>query len=462
MIRFGTSGWRAVISDEFTFANVRRVSRAIAAVVRESGAAEPAGVAVGYDTRFLSEKFAAEAAAVLMAEGIPAQIATDFLPTPVLAFAITRGGLAGGINVTASHNPPEYNGMKFSTADGAPAPPETTRRIEALAPQMSGDPPPAGSEQPVALDPKEAYFVRLRELIDVDALRRAHLKVGVDSRFGTTRGWLDRFLEDSGVQVVRVNDRRDPMFGGDSPDCSGRNLNGLKEAVRTEKLDLGLATDGDGDRFGVVDRDGTEVTPNLILALLADDLAETRGWRDGVGRTVATTHLLDRVAAHHGFPVYETPVGFKYFQPLLSSGKIFLGAEESAGLSVKGHVPEKDGILATLLVAEMVGRREESIAAQARRLYDKVGTVVTRRVDRRFDPEAREELSRRTATAPDRLAGVAVDRVVTLDGSKWIREDGAWLLVRISGTEPVVRIYAEAGEPEALDELVQAGLALLP
>jgi phosphoglucomutase len=462
MIRFGTSGWRAVISDEFTFANVRRVSRAIAAVVRESGAPGASGVAVGYDTRFLSERFAAEAAAVLMAEGVPAQIATGFLPTPVLAFAITDGGLAGGINITASHNPPEYNGMKFSTADGAPAPPETTRRIEALALEMSGEPLPAGSKQPADLDPRAAYFLRLRELIDVDALRRAGLKVGVDSRFGTTRGWLDRFLEDSGVQVVRVNDRRDPMFGGDSPDCSGKNLDVLREAVRSENLDLGLATDGDGDRFGVVDGDGTEVTPNLILALLADDLAETRGWREGVGRTVATTHLLDRVAAHHGFSVFETPVGFKYFQPLLSAGKIFLGAEESAGLSVKGHVPEKDGILATLLVAEMVGRREESIAAQARRLYDKVGTVLTRRVDRRFDPEARDELSRRTATPPDRLAGVAVDRVVTLDGSKWIREDGAWLLVRISGTEPVVRIYAEAGEPGILEELVQAGLALLP
>jgi phosphoglucomutase len=462
LIRFGTSGWRAVISDEFTFANVRRVSRAIARVVRENGAASTAGVAVGYDTRFLSERFAAEAAAVLIAEGVPAQIASDCLPTPVLAFAITHGRLAGGINVTASHNPPEYNGMKFSTADGAPAPPETTRRIETLLPQVSGDPPVEGGEQPVALDPKEPYFLRLQELIDMEMLRSSRLKVGVDSRFGTTRGWLDRFLDESGVQVVRVNDRRDPLFGGDSPDCSGKNLNALREVVRTENLDLGLATDGDGDRFGVVDRGGEEVTPNLILALLADHLAEARGWRDGVGRTVATTHLLDRVAAHHGFAIHETPVGFKHFQPLLSAGQIFLGAEESAGLSVKGHVPEKDGILAALLVAEMVGRRGESIATQVRRLYEKVGTVVTRRVDRRFDPKARGELTRRTATPPDRLAGVVVDRVVTLDGAKWIREDGAWLLVRISGTEPVVRIYAEADEPGALDELVQAGLALLP
>jgi phosphoglucomutase len=460
MIRFGTSGWRAVISDEFTFANVRRVSRAVAAAVREGGGGER-GIAVGYDTRFLSERFAAEAAAVLAEEGIPAHLATGSLPTPVLAFSILHLGLAGGINITASHNPPEYNGLKFSTAEGAPAPPEVTRRIEALVAEVDGEAPTASVSRPVALEPREPYFARLGALVDADVLRRRKLKVGVDARFGTTRGWLDRFLAENGLEVVRVNDRRDPMFGGGSPDCSGPQLARLSDAVRAGGLDLGLATDGDGDRFGIIDRDGSEITPNLVLALLADYLAETRGWREGVGRTVATTHLLDRVAAHHGFPVHETPVGFKYFQPLLATGKIFMGAEESAGMSVKGHVPEKDGILATLLTAEMVARRGATLAEQVSRLYQQVGTVVTRRVDRRFEPVAREELARRTARAPHRLAGVPVERVVTTDGSKWIRADGAWLLTRISGTEPVVRIYAEAPDAVTLDALIEAGLALL-
>ena len=462
MIRFGTSGWRAVISDEFTFDNVRRVTRAVARYLAESPGTEGQGVAVGYDTRFLSENFAAEAAAVLAAEGRPAWLSPVALPTPVLAFAILEGGLAGGINITASHNPPEYNGMKFSTSDGAPAPLEVTDRIEKLSGEVSSAAVSVGAEEISVLQPGEAYFARLGKLVGEDVLGSARLRIAVDSRFGTTRGWLDVFLERCGVEVIRLHDRRDPLFGGTSPDCSGTNLDDLRSAVVDQQLDLGLATDGDGDRFGIVDADGEIVNANLVLALLVDYLHTSRGWDEGVGRTVATTHLVDRVAAEHGFAVHETPVGFKYFQPLLASGRVFLAGEEIAGLSVKGHVPEKDGILAACLVAEMVAATGSAVGTLVEDLFRRVGTVLSRREDRRFAPEQRAALAERLERRPSRLAGVHVAEVNTIDGVKWVREDGSWVLVRVSGTEPVVRVYAEAGDAAALDALIASGLDMIP
>jgi phosphoglucomutase len=461
VIRFGTSGWRAVISDEFTFANVRRVTRAVAGVVsRHTG--KPARLAIGYDTRFLSERFAAEAAKVLTEAGGPTYLSGEPLPTPVLAFAITHLGLDGGLNVTASHNPPEYNGLKFSTAQGAPAPREITDQIEAQLVHVSQDPVADQHAELLSLAPREAYFARLRELVDVDALRARPLRVGFDARFGTSRGWLDRFLEENGATVVRVNDRRDPLFGGGTPECSGANLNSLKQVVTAEGLDLGLATDGDGDRFGVVDSDGKEMSPNMILALLADDLLRTRAWAGGIGRTVATTHLLDRIGALHGRELYETPVGFKHFQSLMEKGAIFMGGEESAGFSVAGHVPEKDGILAGLLVAELVARRGPDLSAHLRTLFAEIGPLYSQRRDRRFDPESREVLESRLKEVPASLAGESIQRTVSIDGTKWIREDGAWLMVRLSGTEPVVRLYAEAADETTVTHLLDQGEALLP
>ena len=461
MIRFGTSGWRAVISDEFTFANVRRVTRAIASVLKEAPPGAARGVAVGCDTRFMAEAFAAEVARVLTAEGLPAHLAPEPLPTPVLAFAITQDRLAGGINVTASHNPPEWSGLKFSTADGAPAPPTLTARIESAIGRVSDAPVAAGGPAPIRLEPRAGYEARLAGLVRFDIIRSARLAVGFDGRFGTSRGWLDRLLEANGVRVIRVNDRRDPLFGGGTPDCAGANLDVLRAVVREQGLALGLATDGDGDRFGIVDADGGIVSPNLVLALLADFLAETRGWREGIGRTVATTHLLDRVAADRGVALHETAVGFKYFQELLADGRVFMGAEESAGFSVKGHVPEKDGLLAGLLVAEMVAARGRPLAAQASDLYGRVGRLLSRRLDRPFDPADRAALEERLTRTPELLAGVPVAREVRLDGTKWIRKDGAWLLLRLSGTEPVIRLYAEAEDEGTLVALLEAGAALV-
>ncbi|MFQ5767285.1 MAG: phosphoglucomutase/phosphomannomutase family protein [Acidobacteriota bacterium] len=462
LIRFGTSGWRAVISEQFTFENVRKVARAIGQVTREISSGPLSGLALGHDTRFLSQEFAAEAARVLVADGVPVHLAPDFLPTPVLAFSIRHHHLNGGINITASHNPPEYNGIKFSTSGGAPAPRDVTDRIEALVAEASGAAPGQRQGAPDRLVPMDAYFSQLEQLVETAPIRAAGMRVMVDSRFGTSRGWLDRFLRAQGVEVVAIHDRCDPLFGGGTPDCSGGNLQELQAGVLKGSFHLGLATDGDADRFGIVDAAGEIVSPNLVLALLVDYLARRRGWREGVGRTVATTHLIDDVAREYGFPVHETPVGFKHFNGLLASEQIFMGAEESAGMSIKGHVPEKDGILANLLVVEMLAVEGPHLDRLITNLFRRTGPRVSRRRDIRFDPSLRKELLARTADPPSRLAGVPVASVVTLDGVKWIREDGAWLLIRVSGTEPVVRIYAEAENEAAIRGLLEVGSGMVP
>jgi phosphoglucomutase len=291
-----------------------------------------------------------------------------------------------------------------------------TARIEEGIGRMSGEAAAGEVPAPAPLDPKARYFERLQGLVDTAALKRLPGPVAFDARYGTTRGWLDAFLEHAGVEVVRLHDRRDPLFGGGTPDCGGENLAELRDAVVAGRCALGLATDGDGDRFAIVDPSGEVVTPNLILALLADDILSRRRWPGGIGRTVATTHLLDRVAALHGREVHETAVGFKHFNPLLADGRIFMGAEESAGFSVRGHVPEKDGMLACLLAAEMTAVTGKGPLALAEDLYRRAGRVVSRRRDVRFDPARREELAARTRRAPERLAGGRVSRTVSLDG----------------------------------------------
>ncbi|MGZ6971497.1 MAG: phosphoglucomutase/phosphomannomutase family protein, partial [Thermoanaerobaculia bacterium] len=314
MIRFGTSGWRAVLGEEFTFPNARRVVTAIARVTRTSGGISP-GLVLASDTRFLNERFVDEASRVLVREGVRPLRADRDVPTPAVAFTIRRLGAAGGVNFTASHNPPEFNGIKFSTADGAPALPEVTARIEGeIAKTTDADSEPAPAAAADAIDPRGPYLERLATFVDRAALRKANLRVAVDPRFGTSRGYLDVFLRDAGVDVELINGHRDPYFGGLSPQCDEKNLAALAQVVVSGKRHLGLATDGDADRFGILDADGRYVDPNLCLMLLADLLLSRRKAGDdrGVARSVATTHGLDAVARAHGAPVFVTPVGFKY------------------------------------------------------------------------------------------------------------------------------------------------------
>jgi alpha-D-glucose phosphate-specific phosphoglucomutase len=459
LIRFGTSGWRGVIADEITVDNVRRVAAAIATHLISTGAA-PKGVFVGFDTRFHSDRFAREAGAVLAGRGVPVTLSPDPVPTPVVAHAIVSGRRAGGVNITASHNPPEYNGLKFSTADGAPARPEVTRAIEALVNSGDGSQvarAPAGRPARIRThDMRATYFRHIGRLVRLTAIRRAKLRLGCDPRHGASIAYLGGLLAKAARTVVAIHDNRDPLFGGTGPDCGESQLRPLARLVRSKRLHLGLATDGDGDRFGIVDRGGVFVPPNLFLAVLADYLLTERRLPGGVGRSIATTHLLDAICALHGRKLYETPVGFKYLGEYLTSGRAFLVCEESAGLSIRGHVPEKDGILAGLLAAEMVSVRRRSIREQARDLFKKVGPLYSRRIDYHVEPDARERLARRLEDVPSVFAGRRVARLDTSDGRKMIFADGSWLLLRPSGTEPVVRCYAEARTPRALASLLAA------
>jgi alpha-D-glucose phosphate-specific phosphoglucomutase len=467
-IRFGTSGWRGILAEDFTFARARIVTAAIARYVKESGLAGR-GVVVGYDTRFLSEAFAREAAAGLAVRGLPVYLCSRDTPTPAIATEIQHRNAAGGLNITASHNPPEYNGIKFSMASGGPALPEVTAAIEAEANRLLEGPPlpPAALAGPPAApitptDPSPPYRERVLALLDIPCLRRARLKVVVDPLYGTGRGYLDTLCREAGCDVTVIHASRDPLFGGGTPEPSAENLADLARAVRETGAHLGLATDGDADRFGLLDTDGTFVEPNYLLGLLLDYLAGTRGWEGGVARSVATSHLVDAAARRRGVPVYETPVGFKYIGDLLTQGKILLGGEESAGLTVRGHVPEKDGILACLLAAELVAASGGlSVAALLQNLYRAVGTVLCRRVNLPLSPAGEERLQAVLADPPETLGGRRVAEVNRLDGTKLLLEDGSWVLLRPSGTEPMVRLYVEASSHERLDVLEAAGRALL-
>jgi len=466
-IKFGTSGWRGIMAEDFTFANARLVCQAIADYLQGEGIAQ-SGVVIGYDTRFLSEVFAATAAEVMAGNGIHSYFTNRDCPTPVVSFAVREGKRAGGINITASHNPPEYNGIKFSPASGGPAPETVTKPIETRANKLTiGD----VKSLPLAqarkdglvtdIDPRPGYFQHLRSLVDVEVLRRSGLRVVVDAIYGTSRDYLDTFLREAGVEVELLHGYRDPYFGGQRPEPSREFLGELAARIPAAKAHLGLATDADADRFGVMDSRGEYHEANEILALLLDYLIETRGWEGGVARSVATTHLIDRVAVSHGRPVFETKVGFKYLGEYILNNQAMMVGEESEGFSMRNHLPEKDGILADLLVTEMVARKGKNLPQLLEDLFAKVGPVYNRRVNLSLTPETKERLLERLKTPPPRFAGKAVAQHVTIDGHKYILEDGSWVCFRPSGTEPVVRFYLEASSPAALEELQKAGEALL-
>jgi phosphoglucomutase len=458
-IRFGTSGWRAVIAEEFTFANARRVIASVAGFLADEGR-KGSLVLVGYDTRFLAARFAAEAARILEAEGFQAQISSRPVPSPVLAFEIRRRGAVGAVNFTASHNPPQYLGIKFFTPDGAPALPETTKRIEERVERTGQIGQPA--VRPVAeFDPAPAYLADLSSKVRGEDVGRGRPRFALDFRFGTATGFLDAFAEGAGADVERLNAKPDPLFGGQSPQCGEVELVGLGEEVRRIGARLGLSCDGDADRFGVCDEKGAYVQPNQILALLLWDTLSRKGRRGGVARSVATTHAVDAIAKHFGVPLYETPVGFKFIGEKVIAGQIVFGAEESAGLTVEGHVPEKDGILADLLVAEMTGAAGKTIGELSEDLARQIGPYFTTRLDLPASPGEKRALASSRASPPDRFAGRRVASVNLLDGMKLILEDGSWILVRESGTEPVARVYAEAKSQSDCVALAQTARELL-
>ena len=516
-IKFGTDGWRGIIADDFTFASVRVVSQAVADYVKGLGKGD-LGLVVGYDNRFLSDRFAGVVADVLTGNGIKVYIGDKPLPTPVTAFAVEEYGTAGAVMLTASHNPPEYNGFKFIPDYAGPALPHITRSIEEniyrllggggrargvaeeLSVELAACPvckpseektlpaqadrdvavfktaaaqPPldgragaggvavearsggAAAAERVIIDPRPAYFAHLKRLVDMDSISKANLQVMVDAMHGSGMGYLDTLLKQAGNRVQESRCQRDPLFGGGLPEPSGQSLEGACRWIKEEGAGLGLALDGDADRFGIIDSGGVFVTPNQFLPLLYYHLINVRGMVGPVTRTVATTHMLDHIARQHGQAVYETAVGFKYIaQNLLEKGCV-LGGEESGGLSIKGHIPEKDGILAGLLAAEVVAVHGKSLTELAEEVAEKYGVRLhSQRLDVQTTPRQKQRvLAGLHDFAPAKLAGKAVTRRITLDGLKLVLESGEWVLVRPSGTEPLFRIYVESEQLDRIGEI---------
>src|SRR6201995_1183679 len=450
-IKFGTSGWRSIVADEFTIFNIRRAVAGIAAYVKTQP--EPHRILVGRDPRFLGESFVDEAARILAAAGITPIVIPDAAPTPAISYAVHTFKTSGAINFTASHNPPEYNGIKFSTHDGAPALPEVTKQIEAAINANTegkiphADPPEEGFE---TADVKPGFLHRLGELVDLKTIAASHIKVVFDPFWGAGRGYSCHILREAGVEVATVHDYRDVLFGGHAPEPDDHLLGDCRKKMKEFGAKIGIATDGDADRFGIVDEDGPFIQPNYIIAVLFDFLVETRGWKNGVAKSVATTNLINALADSHKIPLFETPVGFKYIGELIIADKIAIGGEESAGLTIRGHVPEKDGVIAGLLMAEMVARRGRSIGEQLQDLFGKYGSFYPVRENFRLTDEVKQKFTEKVKKDPKELAGQKVKQVVRTDGLKLIFDDGSWVCYRLSGTEPVVRVYTEArNEPES-------------
>jgi len=474
-IKFGTSGWRAILADEFTFANVRHVVQATASVFRrqieKNLRNQP--VIVGYDPRFLSPEFAKTAAEVLASNGLSVLLSKDVVPTPAVSFQILHQKAVGAINFTASHNPAAYNGLKVNMANGAPSSPEMTKEIERLAnePDAARGRPGEGVLSPTlpiaeslirTFDPKPAYFAKLRKMIDVGVLKKARLKVGADCLYGAGMGYLDEFLIASGCRTSVLHNWRDVRFGGLSPEPGKEQLVELVKAMKKEKLQIGLSTDGDADRFGIVDDDGTLLWPNDILPIVLQHLVKTRQAKGLVVRSVMTSHFIDAVARHYDLPTKETPVGFKYIAEAMEAGGFLMGGEESGGLTIQGHVPEKDGILACLLMAEVRAVEKKPFRQILAELRRQVGPYYSARINLHLTPEAMQAVRKRMETfTPNAIAHLAVKKIVRLDGFKFIFEDDSWMGIRLSGTEPVVRLYVEASSPKKLKDLEKIGKRLI-
>ena len=464
-IKFGTSGWRGLIADDFTFANVRLAVTGIAEHVNSK--AKSPTILVGYDPRFYSEEFSQLAVDILNQHGIRTLLCDTFTPTPAIAFEIMRRKLDGAVNFTASHNPAQYHGLKFSSADAGPALPEVTKDIEARvveALKRDGVNPAASCKKDGGgsraanemVNIRETYLQRIEQLVRFDVLRQSQDKFVIDALHGCGAGYLDAVLtrNDVAIQTMRLN--RDCLFDGTGPDVSEANLAPLSKAVVDSRAVAGLATDGDADRFGIVDRDGVWIQPNHILALLYDYLIATRNWNLPAARSVATTQMIDAVAKSNGQTTYQTPVGFKYIGQLIREDKIALGGEESAGLTIRGHIPEKDGILACLLVAEMLAARGTSLQEQVKSLFKKLGRQFWPvRKNMHLSDEQKANTLKRVAIDASTLLGRKVVSVDRTDGAKFVFEDGSWMLLRLSGTEPLLRLYVEADTLKASEKLTE-------
>ncbi|MBI6546879.1 MAG: phosphoglucomutase/phosphomannomutase family protein [Cyanobacteria bacterium NC_groundwater_1444_Ag_S-0.65um_54_12] len=456
-ITFGTDGWRAVIAEEFTFTNVRRVATALANyILKTHGTERP--VMIGHDTRFLARDFARTVAYVLQYHGLSTLAAEHAVPTPVIAFAAREAKSAGAVMITASHNPPQYCGIKYIPEYGGPATKAITDLIVAELADVSLADLAIGMSDGQLFDPSHHYRAAILALLDTERLRRAQLRVAYDAMHATGSGYTDSLLGNVGCEVTVLHANPDPLFGGVMPEPTAHYLEELAQTVKKNGLILGLANDGDADRFGVIGEDGRYYSPNQIIPMLARHLHHNRQLSGAIVRTVATTHLLDRIAERYGLPLREVPVGFKWVGALMRQEPVLIGGEESGGLSILGHIPEKDGILADLLVAEMVAWERKPLSQIWQELLTEMEFEAANcRMDLRLNAADKQTVmdffSLRT---PATIAGRPVCERNTGDGVKLLLAGEAWLLARPSGTEPLIRIYLEAASWQELQELQQA------
>lgn len=466
-IKFGTDGWRAVISDTFTFANLRLVAQAIADYVLEEADDQPQ-VVIGFDTRFLSDRYATEVARVLASNGIVAHLTRADAPTPAISYAVVHKKATAGVMITASHNAPRYNGLKLKAAFGGTALPEQADRVEAhLERNQEAARGPKVMDYQAALDrgliqrfdPAWAYYEHLSHMVDLDVISASELRVVADAMYGSARKCIADMLARTRCRVYEIRGEMNPGFGGIHPEPVAHYLSALGAAIQAHHADLGLATDGDGDRIGAMDAAGNFVDPHHIFALALRHLVEERGWSGKVVKSISTTRMVDRLAARYGLPLVETPVGFNHIADHMLKGDVLIGGEESGGISIKGHIPEGDGVLMGLLLLEIVTVAGAPLHELVAELQSDVGPAhyVRHDIPLRF-PVAKEEMvARLTGDVPGSLAGEEIVEVDTLDGVKYLLADDSWLLIRPSGTEPVLRVYAEARSPEGVQNLLEFG-----
>jgi phosphomannomutase len=472
-IHFGTDGWRAVISDSFTFDNLRIVAQAIAdAVASEhwdrSVHTDQKKIVIGYDTRFLSDRFAGEVARVLAANGFTVLLAQADSPTPAISYAVKNHQAIAGVMITASHNAPRYNGVKLKGAFGGSALSEQCRRVEvyindneeqARGPNLMDFKKAREMNLIQRFNPLTAYFDHLRTLINTDIIADNPQRFVVDAMYGSGRGVIKSFLQGTGCEIYEIRGEMNPGFGGIHPEPIAKNLGALSSAVSSGVGNFGVVTDGDADRIGAMDERGNFVDPHKIMALSLKYLVEKRGWTGAVVRTVSTTRMIDRLAKRYGLTLYETPVGFNHIADYMMKEDVLIGGEESGGISFKGHIPEGDGPIMGLLLVEMIAAWKKPLVELVGDMLADVGPALYERVDLRLSrPVAKAEMTEfLTQKAPAEIGGQKVQEISQRDGVKYVMGDDSWLLIRPSGTEPVLRVYVEGRNLEMVKALMDYG-----
>ncbi|MEP6719554.1 MAG: phosphoglucomutase/phosphomannomutase family protein [bacterium] len=457
-IKFGTDGWRAVIARDYTFENVERVAQAYADYLLREGDTQPF-VVVGYDRRFLSEMFAKRAAEVLAGNGLRISLFNEAAPTPLISWAVKELHAQGGVVITASHNPPDFNGFKIKAPWGGSASPATTAAVEKLVDAQKPKRKEITDKQSALLAPAlDSYRAQIASYIELDRLRKAKATVVIDPMYGSAGNWVESFLNGGQLTVETIRGYRDPLFGGVNPEPIDKNLAALKQSVIEKKALVGLATDGDADRVGAVNELGETMTMHDVVPLILLHLVRERKMSGAVVRTFSQSVLLKRMAAALGLKLYEAPIGFKYVADLMRNDDILIGAEESGGIGVKGHIPERDGILNSLLFLEAIITAGIPPTEMLSNLHQEFGEFHFGRTDLHVEMETGQQLLDTLKNSPpSTFAGLKVASVETTDGTKLLFADDSWILFRQSGTEPMLRIYAEATDVPRMRALLESG-----